>query len=179
MNEQILDTMANVGVTLAAFSGIVVAFWAVRSNSWPRAEMRVLQFLVVDSFMVVFLALLPFPLVLFGGSEEFIWSSCSALLGAWFLLGFALAVIGERRGRARGEHKVAIPVVTPMLYAVGILGPPAGIGLLLSASGLLPGGQAVFVAGLMLLLAFAAVEFLFLIAVSARQGRADQSSSDS
>jgi len=169
VNEQILDTLANVGITLAAFSGVVVAFRAGGSEKWSAPEMRVLMFLVVDSFVVVVLALLPVPLTLADMSEEWTWGLCSALLGSWFVLGVVLAIVGDRRDRSRGKARITVPVVTPLLYVVGLLGLPAGIALWLSAFDIVPRGQAVFVAGLIVLLVFAAIEFLFLIALGARR----------
>ena len=42
MNEQILDTLANVAITLAAFSGVVVVFRARGAHTWSPTEIRVL-----------------------------------------------------------------------------------------------------------------------------------------
>ena len=174
MNEQILDTLANVGVTLAAFSGVVVAFRAHGASKWSRTEIRVLWFLIIDSFLVVFFALLPVPLALAEWSEDSLWSLCSALLGTWFFVGFAMALLGEFRDRA-ARRRITIPVITPILYGVEMLAPLLGIALWLSVWDLVPRGQAVYVAGLITLLAFAAVEFLFFIGITARQGREDSS----
>ena len=42
MNEQVLDTLANVAITLAAFSGLVVAFRVRGVHVWSPTELRVL-----------------------------------------------------------------------------------------------------------------------------------------
>lgn len=52
MNEQVLDTLANVAITLAGFSGLVVVFRASGAHTWSATELRVLWFLIGDSFLV-------------------------------------------------------------------------------------------------------------------------------
>ena len=173
MNEQVLDTLANVAITLGAFSGLVVAFRVRGAHTWSPTELRVLWFLIGDCFLVVFLALLPPPLALFNWSPDAIWGLCSALLGSWFLIGDFLALWGERRDRAARQW-ITIPVITPILYGVYVVALVMGIALWLSVWGLVvPLGQAMFVLGLIVLLAFAAVEFLFFIAVMAQQDRGE------
>ena len=163
MNEQSLDTLANVAITLAAFSGLVVAFRVRGAHTWSPTELRVLWFLIGDSFLVVFLALLPLPLVLANWSPDLVWDLGSALLGSWFIVGNMLALWGELRDRA-AKRWITIPVVTPILYFIQLLALVLGIVLWLSVWDLLvSGGQAIYVLGLIVLLAFAAVEFMFFI----------------
>jgi len=171
MNEQSLDTLANVAITLAAFSGVVVAFRVGGAHTWSPTELRVLWFLICDCFLVVFLALLPLPLALFNWSPDEVWGLCSALLGSWFIIGNLLAVWGERRDRA-AKQWVSIPVITPVIYVISIVAFLMGVALWLSVWDLVvPLGQAMFVLGLIVLLAFAAVEFLFYIALLSQQER--------
>ena len=171
MNEQILDTLANVAITLAAFSGVVVVFRVRGAHTWSPTELRVLWFLIVDCFLVVFLALLPPPLALFNWSPDTLWAVCSALLGSWFFVGNLLAVWGERRDRA-AKQWVTIPVITPIIYCIQLMALVMGIVLWLSVWDLVaPRGQAIFVLGLIVLLGIAAVEFLFFIGLMAQQDR--------
>jgi len=100
MSEQSLDTLANVAITLAAFSGVVVAFRVGGAHTWSPTELRVLWFLICEYFLVVFLTLLPLPLALFNWSPDEVWGLCSALLGSWFIIGNLLAVWGEG-----GDHR--------------------------------------------------------------------------
>lgn len=168
MNEQVLDTLANVAITLAAFSGLVVAFRVRGAQVWSPTELRVLWFLIVDSFLVVFFALLPVPLMLLGWSPDLLWSCCCALLGSWFLVGDFLALRGERRDRA-AKQWITIPVVTPLQYVIYVVALGMTVALWLSIwDFVIPGGQAIYVLGLMALLAFAAVEFLFFIGLMSR-----------
>ncbi|MEZ5650256.1 MAG: hypothetical protein R3E87_06860 [Burkholderiaceae bacterium] len=171
MDQQPLDTLANVAITLAAFSGMVVAFRLRGASVWSPTELRVLWFLVGDSFLVLFFALLPVPMALAEWPPDVIWGLCSALLGTWFLVGFVLAVRGERRDRA-ARTWITIPVITPLLYAIYLVALLMGVALWLCVLGYwVPRGQAVYVLGLIVLLAFAAVEFMYFIGLMAQQDK--------
>ena len=171
MNESILYTLAEVGITLAGFLGVVVVFRVSGAHTWSSTELRVLWFLIVDSFLVMFLALLPLPLALANWSPDALWGFCSAILGSWFIVGAILALRGELKDRAARQW-ITIPVITPILYIVYIVAIVMGIALWLSTWDIVvPRGQAVYVLGLITLLAFAAVEFLFFIGLMSQQGR--------
>ena len=171
MHEQSLDTLANVAITLAAFSGVVVAFRVRGARTWSSTELRVLWFLVADSFLVLFFALIPLPMVLANWSSNVIWGLCSALLGTWFLVGFMLALRGERRDRA-AQQWITVPVITPIFNGIYLIALVMGIVLWLSVFDLLvPRGQAIYVLGLIVLLAFAAVEFMYFIGLMSKQDR--------
>ncbi len=170
MEEQILDTLANVGIALAGFSGVVAAFRLFGERKWSVAEIRVLWFLISDSFLVLFFSLLPFPLALANWSPDAIWGLGSALLGTYFILGNVWALLGQYRDR-KAKQLVTVPVITriinffviPVAFVMGIV-------LWLSAFDvIIPRGQAAYVVGLIVLLAFAAVEFLFFIGHISRQ----------
>ena len=171
MNGPVLSTLAEVAITLAGFSGVAVVFRLRGAQSWSPTELRVLWFLIGDSFLVLFFLLLPFPLALANWSHDALWGLCNALLGSWFIIGDVLALRGERRDRL-AQQLITVPVITPILYAMSIGALAMGITLWLSALDLLVArGQAVYVLGLIALLAFAAVEFLFFIGLVSRQGR--------
>ena len=171
MNEQVLDTLANVAITLAAFSGVVVVFRVRGAHTWTPTELLTLWFLIGDCFLVVFLALLPPPLALFNWSPDTLWGLCSALLGSYFFVGDFLALWGERRDRA-AKQWIAIPVITPIVYFIYLVAFVMGIALWLSVFDfVVPLGQAIFVLGLIVLLAVAAVEFLFFILIMAQEDK--------
>ena len=171
MNVQSLDTLANVAITLAAFSGVVVAFRMRGARTWSPTELRVLWLLVGDSFLVLFLALLPLPMALANWSSDAIWGLCSALLGSWYLVGFILALRGERRDRA-AQQWITIPVITPIFYGIYLVALVMGIVLWLSVwDFLVPRGQAIYVLGLIVLLAIAAVEFMYFIGLMSQQDK--------
>jgi hypothetical protein len=171
MNESVLNTLAEVAISLAGFSGVVVVFRLHGVHSWSPTELRVLWLLIGDSFLVLFFSLLPFPWTLANWSYDALWTFCNTLLGSWFIIGDVLALRGERRDRI-AQQVMTVPVITPILYVMSIGALAMGIALWLSAwDVLVPRGQAVYVLGLITLLAFAAVEFLFFIGLMSRQGR--------
>ncbi len=171
MNEQSLDTLANVAITLAGFSGVAVVFRLRGVRTWSPTELRFLWFLIGDSLLVLFFSLLPVPMALANWSDDTVWTVCSSLLGSWFFIGNMLAIRGERRDRA-AQQKIDVPLITPMLYVVFVVAIVMGVVLWLSAWDLgVPRGQALYVLGLIVLLAFAAWEFLFFIGLAAWQSK--------
>ena len=87
MNASVLNTLAEVAITLAGLSGVAVVFRLHGAHSWATTELRVLWFLIGDSFLVLFFSLLPFPLALANWSYDALWGLCNALLGSWFIIG--------------------------------------------------------------------------------------------
>jgi hypothetical protein len=173
MNEDILYTLAGVAVTIAGFSGVVVVLPLRDSPNWSPTEIRMLRLLIADSFVTLFLALLPIPLSLANWSPEAIWGLCSALLGSWFLIGDWLAVRGEFADRAE-QHSGTNPLNAPIRFGIYLVALLMGIVLWLSALGVLaPAGQALYVLGLMVLLAIAAIEFVFFVSLMLQQGSDD------
>ena len=171
MNETVLNTLAEVAITLTGFSGVVVAFRLRGAHSWSPTELRYLWLLIGDSFLVLFFSLLPFPLAIAYWSDDALWGICNALLGSWFIIGDVLALRGDRRDRI-AQQLITVPVITPILYVMSIGALAMGMALWLSALDLLVArGQAAYVLGLIALLAFAAVEFLFFIGLVSWQGR--------
>lgn len=169
MNEGIFYALSEVAIALAGFSGVAAALNLHGQYTWSAREVRILWFLVMDSFFVLFFSLLPIPLDLAGWSQEMLWSVCSALLGSWFIIGNILAFKGEQKDRAASKSG-HLPRIMPILYAILVLAVVIGVVLWLSAFNILvPASQAVYVAGLIALVAFAAVEFLFFIDLASRQ----------
>jgi hypothetical protein len=169
MNEGVLYALAEVAVALAGFSGLVVVFRFQGVRRWSPMELRMLWLLIGDSFLVLLFSLLPVPLSLFGWSASLIWSVCPALLGTWFFLGSGLAIRGDRADRARGIS-VSVPAFTPILSAVVVGSIVMGAALWLSVFDLgVPRGQGIYVLGLILLVAYAAVEFLFFIGLMSQR----------
>ena len=121
--------------------------------------------------LVLFFALLPLPLALANWSPDLLWGLCSALPGSWFLVGDVLALWGERRNRA-SQQWITLPVITPIIYSMYLFALVMGIVLWLSVWDLVvPRGQAIYMLGLIVLLAFAAVEFLFFIGLMSGRER--------
>jgi hypothetical protein len=174
MNESILYTLAEVAATLAGFSGLVVVFRLRGIEAWTPTELRIFWLLLGDSLLVIIFALLPVPLALANWSPESVWGLCNALLGSCFILIDLLVLQGDRRDRAKGQL-VTVPFITPLLYIMSLVGFVMGLALWLSVLDfIVQRGQAVYVLGLILMIAFAAMEFLFFIGLMVRQ-RSDSS----
>jgi hypothetical protein len=150
---------------------VVVAFRLRGAQAWSPTELRILWFLLGDSFLVLFFSLLPLPLALANWSPDALWGLCNALLGSYFIVADLLAFLGERRDRAL-RQQTTVRVVTPILIGLSIVALVMGVVLWLSACDfIVRRGQAVFVLGLIMLLAFATLEFLFFIGLMSQQGR--------
>jgi len=171
-NEYILYTLAQVATTLAGFSGLVVVFRVRGAQAWSRAELRTFWFLLGDSFLVLFFSLLPIPLALANWSQDVLWGLCNALLGSWFVVGDVLAFLGERKDRVLRQVTI-VPVITRLLYGMSAaIAPLMAVTLWLSAFDcIVRRGQAIFVLGLIVLLMYATVEFLFFVGLMSQQGR--------
>jgi hypothetical protein len=166
-----LHRLLNGWVTFAGFSGVVVAFRLRGAQAWSPTELRILWFLLGDSFLVLFFSLLPLPLALANWSPDALWGLCNALLGSYFIVADLLAFLGERRDRAL-RQQTTVRVVTPILIGLSIVALVMGVVLWLSACDfIVRRGQAVFVLSLIMLLAFATLEFLFFIGLMSQQGR--------
>lgn len=163
MNEGILYSLATIAATLAGFSGVVVVFRRQAVQDWSATERRYLWFLIGDSFLVIFFSLLPVPLMLAGLTHDQLWATSSVLFGAWFFLATGIALFGEVKDRRAGRSS-AVTFVTTMLNVLSVPAVLMGIALWLSAAGVLPRGQAIYVFGLLLLLATGALEFMFFVA---------------
>src|SRR5215216_5734917 len=125
MNETILNTFAEVAVTLAGFSGVAVVFRLRGAQSWSPTELRYLWLLIGDSFLVLFFSLLPFPLAIANWSDDALWGICDVL-----------ALRGERRDRV-AQQLITVRVISPILYVMSLGALAMGIGLWLSALDLL------------------------------------------
>lgn len=162
MNEAIFYALTEVAIALAGFSGIAAAFRLRGENAWSPTELRVLWFLIIDSFLVVFLSFIPIALHLATVSTDLIWAVCSVLLAAWFIFGNLVVFQGERRKRVLKQAKTTI--TASLFKIITVIALIIALCLVLSAFDfLVPRGQAIYVGGLLALLAFAAVEFLFFI----------------
>ena len=70
-------------------------------------------------------------------------------------------------------HKAAtVPVITPALFGMSFIAPLMAVALWLSAFDcIVRRGQAIFALGLIMLLLYAALEFLFFIGLMSQQAR--------
>ena len=173
MNESSLYTIAEVGVTLAGFSGLAIAFRRHDLSSLSLPEFVALFYLITNCLLVVLFSLLPIPLLLWGLSESTVWSVCNPLMAAWFFGGIVAAFYFRRR--QPGEFwRVSAPAwFDNIQWSSLAVAAAMGIVLLLSAADVFVArGQAPYVLGLLLLLVFSGIQFAYFVIAGRSSGSA-------
>lgn len=163
--ENTFETIAQIGVALAGFAGIVGALAGEKLRPTHPEVWYPFWALISSGLGVVFVALCPFLLYYFRASEDIVWAASSAflfVLTACNLAFFLPRILRAARNRVfRRIRIVAVPVDSASLLilvtqALNVL----GIGLAQSVGG--------FLIGLYLLLVVSALNFAFLLFVLGR-----------
>jgi hypothetical protein len=159
--SEALSTVAEVGLGLAGFTGILVALGR-SSQAFSRPEVLRLLLLLVSSLGSVFLALLPFALHESGLAGAACWRFSSALLGV-FTAG-SLAFLGYQIQRHRGEFG---ELFSGVVFAVVSAGSLAVVVLqILNAAGVgAPPRVGPYLFGLIWLLLVASIQFARILFV--------------
>lgn len=157
-----LLAIAEVGVALAASTGIIMALTAERGAWRPFDRFRVLM-LLQSSLGATVLALLPFAFDYGGLSAAALWRWCSGTLAAYLLLFPLPFFLSMFRSEPRADLRPAIAIVlSSWLAAVLVV-------QLLNASGLVfHGSLAAYFFGLLSMVCWASVIFVLLIFVRPR-----------
>jgi hypothetical protein len=170
-NTQTLETIAEVAIALAGFSGIVAVMGQRSSGEWSPAELTRLRLLLEVSLLVVFLSFLP-ALMLRGTSPIAAWRISSGVCGLAHLLPLALYFV---RWRRLGWQKPVHEPTTPLFFNAYSLFLATG-GLVISllqlmiAVGLTPGEPSlIYEISLLWLLGVGAVQFIYLLLYRSRE----------
>ncbi len=83
-----LQTLAEVGTTLAGFAGIVAVLGRVEASAWPAIDRELLKAIIVYGLSATIFSLLPFALIEAPLTESERWAGMSCLLAVF--LGFRL-----------------------------------------------------------------------------------------
>jgi hypothetical protein len=167
--DSTLEAIAQIGIALAGFAGIVGALAGEKLQSGHPEVWYPFWALISSGVGVVFASLFPFLLYHFDAPDRVIWAASSALV---FLVtttnfGFFLPRIlrAARSGRFRRIRVVAIPVdvANVLVIATQALN-TVGLGFEQSAGG--------FLIGLYLLLFVSVLNFAFLLYVLLETGEA-------
>ena len=136
--SDVLTVIAEIGVALAGFSGVVVALRQRSVESWSAPDVLRLRFMLYASALTVLFALLPFVPHHLGATPALTWSIPSLLLAV--VLGFTVGFGFMRNTPARSGLSpgwfvfylsgFVITVAVLIANAVGLLGGP-GLGLYL------------------------------------------------
>lgn len=163
--EQFLLAIAQVAVTLAGFSGLVVAIRGESPSQWHARDIWSLSWMFGSSFGALFLALLPLLLHSFRLDEKAIWIGACAVL-AIFVIGFSVTMIvwGTRLTTAGYPPRVRFfPKLARMLLMLsGVLAGAAAIGILPEAR------VGLFALGLIACLVVSALSLVVFLVVLAR-----------
>ncbi len=153
MDQNHLQTIAEIGVAIVGFSGIVALF---SSNLKLKLGINRLRFvdLLLSGFGSVFLAFVPSVFAYLQLSEPRIWWASEIAMALWFTMTLVLLFRLRRKSQPESKWFVIFPII-----GVGLT-----LTLMLSILGLiaLPGGFISFV-GLLWLLGIASIQFSTLI----------------
>lgn len=151
-SHEILQTIAEVAVALAGFSGVVAVLGQRGRGNWSLEEILQLRTLVEPSLVALFGSLLPGTIQLAFESEPLVWRLSNAALA---LLGVAAGAAFIARSRFASTTTGQRVLFVLALLAIGAQ--------LLAAVGVLGRYELVFVIGLIVALIVAAYNFLLLL----------------
>jgi hypothetical protein len=163
--ENALETIAQIGVALAGFAGIVGALAGEKFRPTHPEVWFPFWALISSGLGIVFVALFPFLLHHFDAPDNIVWAGSSAFLfvvTASNLAFFLPRILRAARNRAfRRIPIIAVPVDSASFLILGTQALNAlGFGFVQSTGG--------FLVGLYLLLAVSALNFAFLLFVLGR-----------
>ncbi len=95
--QDLLQTLAEVSVALAGFSGVVSVFGRRRTGEWDPADRLHLSFMLETSLAALFLSILPFALLAAELSPRWTWTVMSGVLAAFLVLVDGAAIYRYRR----------------------------------------------------------------------------------
>ncbi len=131
--SDVLTVIAEIGVALAGFSGIVVALRQRSVESWSFPEVMRLRFMLYGSTLTFLFALSPFVFHHLGASPAVTWSVSSLALGFFFGCATLLTVrlfrrrlpeLSPRWGVAYTSGNIITATVL-LANAVGFFGDPS------------------------------------------------------
>jgi hypothetical protein len=152
-----LFAIAEIGIGLAGFSGLVAAFVQHSGQTWRLDQKTRIVLLIMLSFGMIVCALIPYALSGVTNSPDLIWGLpmiafsilCISLLGYWIR-------VSRKHGFRLLFPFISVPVLT-IAAALQVLAFLSGIGVVY------PYSPALFVFGLLSVLVFGANIFLALL----------------
>jgi hypothetical protein len=134
--EAFLIGIAQIAVTLAGFSGLVVAIRGAPPTAWHPRDIWSLSWMFGTSLGALFLALLPSLLAFFHLPAGLVWTVASLAMSAFTIVfSVAMALAGRRLTRLGHRPRVRyFPMaVTLLLLICGLLSGLGSAGMLLQA----------------------------------------------
>ena len=96
-HQDLLQTLAEVSVALAGFSGVVTVFGRRHTGEWDPADRLTLSFMLETSLAALFLSLLPLALLAAELSPRSTWIVMSGVLAAFLVVVDGAAISRYRR----------------------------------------------------------------------------------
>lgn len=122
--ESFLLTLAQIGLALAGFAGLISVF-RKSGRDWIPQEVAGMKLIFEHTFAEVFFALLPFPLFYIFESEPRAWKLSSLLLACFFAFDFSINAIRLRKLTAKGapprRRKAFLYIFMPVTVLSAIL----------------------------------------------------------
>jgi hypothetical protein len=163
MNEHIVPVLlgiAGVAATFAGFSGVVAALDRRARGDWfPEERFRLMNMVVISLGTCLF-TFVPLAEELFGLSKSTLWVTASILMGAFCAVYVLYAIPLRRRvGRSRPG---SLPLWSTVVFVLCLCS-AAALQALNATAILVERGAGLYVAGLLLLLVAAGIQFAFLV----------------
>jgi hypothetical protein len=163
--EAFLLAIAQIAVTLAGFSGLVVAIRGAPPAAWHARDIWSLTWMFGTSFGALFLSLLPLLLASFHLGDELIWT-CASFVMSIFVILFSIAMMiwGHRLTKEGHPPRVRFfPTAARLLLVIcGVLAGAAAVGLFPQAR------IGLFILGLVACLIVSALALVVFLVVLAR-----------
>ena len=102
--EKVFIGLAEVGVAIGGFSGVVAVLGARGEGQWTPDDRLRLAFLLVCSMTVVFFSLLPLAMGALHMPPTVVWRVASALLALWLILADVIAFRGVAHAPRTPHH---------------------------------------------------------------------------
>jgi hypothetical protein len=164
-HEEFLVGIAQVAVTLAGFSGLVVAIRGAPSSDWHKRDIWSLSWMFGTSFGALFLSLFPVLLGSFRLSDALVWRIANAVMSI-FVICFSVAMMiwGHQLTKAGHPPRVRFfpQIARLLLLGSGIFGGAQTLGFFPNA------GIGFFMLSLMACLLVAALSLIVFLVVFAR-----------
>lgn len=157
--EGILQTIAEISVAFAGFTGVVVAFGRRPQHGSGSIDAHAFKAMLAGSFQALFFSILPFLLAASGLSEPGLWRVASALMLLGLALGAAVDVryarVADRTQWTRFDR--VLPLVIPLFGITAI----AALGA--NLFGMVERSFAPYLGGLVFFLFFSSIMFVRLL----------------
>ena len=166
--ESFLIAVAQIAVSLAGFSGLVIAIRGAPSARWHARDVWSLAWMLGTSLGALFLALLPLLFGLFRLNQTLLWRF-GTLVMAVFMLGFGLAMALSGLRLTRLGHQARVRYF-PTLATGSVM----GVGLFVGATavGMRPDLRiGLYATGLITCLLVSALSLVVFLVVLARAAR--------